>query len=200
MYHWQMTRYRSGAFLIEQRATCRKCNEPLFFQHGDTRFPERSMTGMWLHVGQTFEDAEKSFSDRSADYHRAAPKEFCEESVTVNDYDTCGRPVKYEDVAAANYACGFHMKGWLEQLARSKRNEQEREAHRQRELREAFEMEQYTQAALWINEHGFHHLIGDYKAKGRYRGFDRTAQVDVFVLKEFLEGVVERLASNATDS
>lgn len=197
MNHWLITRYRPGAFLSDQRGTCRKCGEQVYFAHAENPYPERNMRGIWLHIGQTPDD---DFEYNDPTYHPADPKEFCAESVTVDGYDRCGRPVKYEDIHAENYACGFHMKSWLEYEANRKRQAEQRAQQVQRDLRMAFEREQYAQAAVWINEHGFGHLIGKYTTKERYRnGFDRNAEVDVFVLKEFLEGIVERLASNATD-
>jgi hypothetical protein len=187
---WYYRRYRPNAFRKGQQGTCRQCNDLIHF-HEDpasrASWEGSNTRGIWLHEGQTPEES------LDAD-HTAHPKEFCSEVVTVEGYDLCGSPVKYEDVQAGNYACGRHMRKWMEELEYHKARELKRERDKEREEILRFERAQYTEAGRWVKEHFPQLIEKDWKAD-RYMGVNRTTDVDVFLLKEFLVAIVEKLAS-----
>jgi hypothetical protein len=195
MNRWYMRRFRPHAFNPDQKGTCRYCGKPAYFVFDTEPYATEARTrGVWLHEGETIADID-GVTGVQPDDHRASPKEFCCEAVTSSNYDECGSPVKYEDIRAENYACGRHMRKFEEDRAYRKRNEEQAARRKEQDELQAFEAEQYDLAATWIKDHGFGHLIGDYEAKPKWGRFNKATKVDVFLLKEFLEGVVEKLAA-----
>lgn len=194
--HWYYRRYRPNAFIHGQRGTCRRCNEPInfIFETGYYDATKRTV-GVWIHEG--VQDGDEAWQ---AQDHYPQPKEFCCETVTSQDYDDCGSPVKYEDINAGNYSCGRHMRKFLDDKAYHQRLEEQTAKRKERDALEEFEAEQYQAAATWIRDNGFESLIEkDYEAKPHYDRLHRTTKVDVFRLYEFLMGVVEKLAELPED-
>lgn len=193
-YRWYHKRYRPNAFVTDQKGTCRTCGESIYFMFETTYYDKTRRTiGTWVHVGFT----EETLQDQD---HYPQPKEFCAEGVTAKDYDECGAPVKYEDVQSGNYACGRHMRKWDEDQKWRQRQAEEQERRAAREALEEFEAIQYQTAADWIRANGFGHLIEEtYEAKASFSRLVRYSKVEVFVLKEFLEGIVAKLAGVEED-
>lgn len=186
---WHYRRYRPNAFNQNQKGTCRKCGEPIYFIFDPNHYDQTRRTkGAWAHEGYTIENYDQQD-------HYPAPKEFCAETVTSTDYDDCAAPVKYEDIKAENYACGRHMRKWLDDKAYRKRAEEADASRKEKEALEEFEAGEYDKAAAWIKDNGFESLIEtNYVAKPRYSRLNRHTKVDVFILYEFLKSTVEKLA------
>lgn len=182
-------RYRPRAFVQNQKGTCRQCDAGIYFIFAPEYNGELRTKGIWAHEGFTMENFEQQ-------EHYPNPKEFCCETVTTDAYDTCGSPVKFEDIKAGNYACGRHMRKWNEERDYRERAKLEQERRDQREKLEAYEVIQYHEAGEWIKQHFPRLIESSYTAKHNWGSFKRTTPVDVFMLKEFLEGVVNRLAAS----
>lgn len=188
-YVWYHQRYKPNAFVQDQKGTCRICDKPIYFCFETGWYDKTKRTiGVWLHEGFT----DETFQDQD---HYPQPKEFCVESVTAKDHDQCGGVVKFEDQRSGNYACGRHMRKWEEEAKYRRQAEEAKVRREAREALEAFEAEQYDIAAAWIKENFPQLIAPDWRAKEPFSRIKRTTNVDVFVLKDFLEGIVEKLAA-----
>lgn len=181
-----------------KRLTCRHCGQALQ--------PRRSqfswMSGWYSSIPESGPQSEVSQERQGSDplakcsdgsWH--SPKELCD--YPKNEGGNCSNPVKHEDLESSNYACGIHMKRFLEDVEREKRRRQlEKERKELKEMR-AWELGIYQEAYDRLTAIDQDLFSADDRPKGdSWNGrFNKNVTVDIVTLERWMRSYAEDTAA-----
>ncbi|NIN67999.1 MAG: hypothetical protein GTO63_25490, partial [Anaerolineae bacterium] len=112
------------------------------------------------------------------------PREIC--SYTKGEGDRCTNPVKWEDIAAEQFACGVHMRQYLSDREQELANERERRKKAEAEEVAKWELGFYQDAYRRLNALDPELFPLDDMPQLRWRGVSSDIRIDIIKLDRFV--------------
>lgn len=168
-----------------KQATCRFCRQPIVTVHEINRWDMKGPL-YWRHTDLERGNYRTEWDDHGAHCANtdnrptaphALPMEFC--WMMKDDGFRCPKPVRDENMQGHFYACGTHMKKFVQQKEWAERRANEAENQESRAAMEEWEYGIYTEAMARLHECNaelFPHATID---RPRWKSWDRKVEVDI---------------------
>jgi hypothetical protein len=168
------------------KGTCRYCRQEITMVREIDRWHGHLLGPFWRHTDIERGDCKSSWDDMGAhcantdnriQAPHAMPVEWC--WTMREDGHYCEKPVRHENIEGHLYACGVHMKKFVENKEYLESRKQAREDQESREAMEEWEHGIYSEALARLNEANPELFPQAKIQRSNWRRWSRTVEVDI---------------------